>query len=63
MGEPVILALDGDPAALATIERELLDRYARHYRVECIGSPLEARHRLEELHAADEPVALVLAGQ
>jgi thioredoxin reductase (NADPH) len=63
MVEPVILAVDGDPVALAAIERELLDRYARHYRVECIGSPLDALHRVEELHAADEPVAVVLAGQ
>ena len=63
MGAPIILAVDGDPAALQAVERELRDRYARHYRVECLTSPLAARSRLAELHAADEPVALVLAGQ
>ena len=37
MGNPVILVVDGDPAGLAAIERELLDRYARHYDVVCDG--------------------------
>ncbi len=63
MSMPVILAVDGDPDSLAAIERELLDRYARHYRVMCTGSPGEARDRLAELRAADEAVAVVLAGQ
>ena len=39
------------------------DRYGRHYRVECTRSPLEARAILEQLAAADDDVALVLAGQ
>ena len=63
MGEPVILAVDGDPAALQAIERELLDRYARHYRIVCVTSPVEARRTLAELEADGEPVAVVLAGQ
>jgi thioredoxin reductase (NADPH) len=63
MDEPVILAVDGDPDDLAAIERELLDRYARHYRVVCTTSIVEARRRLQELRAAGEAVALVLAGQ
>ncbi len=63
MDVPVILAVDGDPAALAGIERELLDRYARHYRVICVGSVEQARTRLVELGAQGRPVTLVLAGQ
>ena len=62
MGSPVILAVDPEPAALAAIERELLDRYERHYRVICVGSPAEARESLAELQASGETLALVLAG-
>ena len=62
MGSPVILAVDPDPAVLATVERELLDRYERHYRVVCVASPEEARLRLAELDATGDPVALVLTG-
>jgi thioredoxin reductase (NADPH) len=63
MGSPVILAVDPDPAALGDVERELLDRYARHYRVVCVDSPDAARAQLAELEASGEPLALVLAGQ
>ena len=63
MGSPVIIAVDPDPVALAGVERELLDRYERHYRVVCVGSTAEARDSLAELEAAGEPLALVLAGQ
>ena len=62
MGSPVILAVDPDPAALGDVERELQDRYARHYRVICVGSPAEAGRQLAELQASGEPLALVLAG-
>lgn len=60
---PVILTVDGDPGGLETIERELLDRYARHYAVVCVASAADARRRLAELRAEGEAVALVLAGQ
>jgi thioredoxin reductase (NADPH) len=63
MAGAAILAVDGDPDVLAAVERELLDRYARHYRVLCVASSAEARRRLAELRSADEPLALVLAGQ
>ena len=46
MANPVILAVDGDPAGLAGLERELVDRYARHYDVVCTSSAGEARDRL-----------------
>ncbi len=63
MGNPVILVVDADPAGLATIEGELLDRYARHYDVVSTASAAEARDRLAQLHETGSDVALVLAGQ
>jgi len=60
---PALVAVDEDVGALRDVERELGDRYARHYRVMCMRSPHEARARLEELAATGEEVALVLAGQ
>jgi len=61
MSAAVLVAVDGDAAALADIERELLDRYSRDYRVLCLRSAADARAQLEALAAADEEVALVLA--
>jgi thioredoxin reductase (NADPH) len=63
MPGPVLVAVDEDAGALRDVERELHDRYARHYRVMCMRSPHEARECLEDLAAAGEEVALVLAGQ
>ena len=63
MGQPVLLAIDDDVSLLADIERELRDRYARHYRVACVRSPAEARTCLAEFAAAAVDVALVLAGR
>jgi thioredoxin reductase (NADPH) len=63
MSDPVLVAVDEDADALRDIERELRDRYARHYRVVCMRSSHEARARLEDLAAAGDEVALVLAGQ
>jgi thioredoxin reductase (NADPH) len=63
MSDPVLLAVDADADALCDIEDTLRDRYGRHYRVECLRSPLDARARLEALAAAHEDVAVVLAGQ
>ena len=63
MANPVILAVDGDPAGLAGLERELLDRYARHYDVVCTPSAAEARDRLALLRENGNDVAVVLAGQ
>jgi thioredoxin reductase (NADPH) len=62
MGPPVILAVEPDPEALGAIERELRDRYERHYRVVCVGSAAEAREHFVELEASGEALALVLAG-
>jgi thioredoxin reductase (NADPH) len=63
MPGPVLVAVDEDAGSLRDLERELLDRYARHYRVICTRSPREARAQLKQLAAAGEEVALVLAGQ
>lgn len=58
-----MLAVDDDADALRDIEETLRDRYGRDYRVEAFLSPLAARDRLDELAAAHEDVAVVLAGQ
>ena len=58
---PVLLAVDDDPDALAKIEDELRKRYGSHYRVACEVSPAAGLKRLEELKAAGEEVAVVLA--
>ncbi len=63
MAGPVLLAVDSDADTLRDVEQELCDRYARHYRVICLPSALEARARLEQSAAAGEDVALILAGQ
>lgn len=60
---PVLLAVDEDEAALRAVERELIDRYSRSYRVVCLASADEAMAELEALKAAEEDVALVLAAQ
>ena len=49
--------------ALRDVERELVDRYARSYRVVCVASAGEAMAELEALAAAGEDVALVLAAK
>ncbi|WIX78498.1 FAD-dependent oxidoreductase [Amycolatopsis carbonis] len=63
MSGAVLLAVDENADALRDVERELRDRYARHYRVVCLSSAPEALALLEELAAAGEDVTLVLAGQ
>src|SRR4029079_16771046 len=63
MSDPVILAVDADPAGLAGVERELLDRYARHYDVVCTASAAEERDRLTQFRESGNDVAVVLAGK
>lgn len=63
MALPALLAVDDDAESLAAIERELRERYSRHYQVHCLSSPTDVRPLLEELAAADVDVALVLAAQ
>ena len=63
VGQPVLMVIDEDEGALGDVERELQDRYARHYSVVCLRSPAVARSRLEEFAASGVEVAVVLAGQ
>jgi thioredoxin reductase (NADPH) len=58
-----ILAVDEDETALARVEEELRRRYACDYRVVCEPSPVAALRALEEMRAAGERVAVVLAAQ
>jgi thioredoxin reductase (NADPH) len=60
---PVLLAVDEDERALREVERELIDRYSRSYRVICASSVAGATAELEALAAAGEDVALVLAAE
>ncbi len=60
---PVLLAVDEDERALRAVERELIDRYSRSYRVVCLSSAEEAMAELRGLKEAGDDVALVLAAQ
>jgi thioredoxin reductase (NADPH) len=61
--EPVLLAVDDDPITLGKIEHELRQRYGSYYRVACEGSPEAGMRTLQDLRAADNEVAVVLADQ
>jgi thioredoxin reductase (NADPH) len=63
MNLPLLVAVDDDPDLLRDVERQLRSRYEADYRVLSLGSTGEARATLEELAAAGEDVALVLAGE
>ena len=63
MTQPIILAVDENPADLAHIQRELEDRYGRHYEVVSVGSPDGALAQLEHFATSGMEVALVLGGQ
>jgi thioredoxin reductase (NADPH) len=59
----VLIAVDDDPDLLRGVERELHNRYEPDYRVCCLSSVDQALTTLEQLAAAGEEVALVLAGE
>jgi thioredoxin reductase (NADPH) len=61
MSVPVLFAVDEDERSLGAVERELVDRYSRSYRVVCVSSEEEAMVELRALANAGEDVALVLA--
>jgi thioredoxin reductase (NADPH) len=63
MGEPVLLAVDGDSDALARTEIELTRRYGQDYRVLTESTAEAGLAVLEKLRAERQPVALVLADQ
>jgi len=61
--DPLLLAVDDDPNTLGRIEHELRQRYGSYYRVACENSPETGMQTLQDLRAADEEVAVVLADQ
>src|SRR5215210_5444463 len=61
--KPVLLAVDDDLVALATIEHELRQRYGSYYHVACEDSPEVGMRTLQDLRAAEKEVAVVLADQ
>ena len=63
MSVPLLVAVDDDPGLLREVERELHNRYVPDYGICCLRSTSEALATLEELAAAGEQVALVLAGE
>ena len=63
MPDPVLFAVDEDEHLLRDIERELVDRYSRSYRVVCVTSAAKAMAELRALKEAGDDVALVLAAQ
>jgi thioredoxin reductase (NADPH) len=60
---PRIVVVDDDPADLALLHDEICARYARNYVVAARSSPVEAVSLLEQLLAARQPVAAILASQ
>lgn len=62
MSLPVVFAVEAGRDALQVVEAQLTQRYARDYRVMCLGDPCVALQKLTELAHAGEDVALVLAG-
>jgi thioredoxin reductase (NADPH) len=63
MPRPVIVAVEHDRAALATVESQLSRRYDRDYRIVCLLDAVEAGSRLAQLRQEGVEVALVLVGQ
>jgi thioredoxin reductase (NADPH) len=63
MALPLLLALEPNHEKLQFLETQLTQRYSADYRVECLGDPDLALHRLTELADIGEDVALVLAGK
>ena len=63
MSDPALIAVDDDADALLDIEETLRDRYGRHYRSSAPDRRSRRARSSRSSPAADEDVALVLAGQ
>jgi len=57
---PVLFAVDEDQQALGAVERELVDRYEKSYRVVCTTSAADAEAELARLAADGDEVALAV---
>src|SRR4051794_393769 len=62
MAPPVIMAVEGNPIMLDSVENELTERYARHYRIERARDLAAAAALLRDLAGEGADVALVLMG-
>jgi thioredoxin reductase (NADPH) len=62
-GNPVILAVDDEPAVLSTVARDLRREYGQQYRVLRADSGTTALESLRQLKLRNEPVALFLVDQ
>ena len=60
MARPVILTIDDDPDVLASIERDLRQRYNEKYRIMRADSGMAALDLLRRLQQRNEAVALLL---
>lgn len=63
MGKPVILAVDDDPEVLASVQRDLREKYASDYRIVGASSGLQALEVLNALTAAGDQAALLVVDQ
>jgi len=63
MGLPIIIAVHDDRTALGEVQEALLERYEKHYCVECVPSADDALAFLASVSGPEEHVALVLAAQ
>ena len=63
MGKPVILAVDDDPEVLASVQRDLREKYAPDYRIVGVSSGRQALETLNELTAAGDQAALLVVDQ
>lgn len=63
MANPVILAIDDDPAVLNAVERDLRKRFGRDFRIAKANSGAAALDYLKQLQLRNETVAIFLTDQ
>jgi thioredoxin reductase (NADPH) len=63
LAKPLLVAVDAEEASLRGVEGELRERYGRDYDVLAFDSSAAALARLEQVSAAGDDIALVLAAQ
>src|SRR5262245_65794773 len=60
---PAIVAVDDDPAVLASVARDLRRGFGEHYRIVRAGSGPEALELVRQIRARGEQVAMLIADQ